>query len=38
MLGEFIGGFIGLAVIVIIIVLVSAVQAAGSWIVKKTTH
>ena len=29
---------ITVAVIVIIIVLVSAVQAAGSWIVKKTTH
>lgn len=29
---------ITVAVIVIIIVLVSAVQAAGNWIVKKTTH
>lgn len=29
---------ITVAVIVIIIILVSAVQAAGSWIVKKTTH
>ena len=29
---------ITVAVIAIIIVLVSAVQAAGSWIVKKTTH